>query len=144
MSETKYTIKEVDGTDPKMRALLEYLHRDCLPVDDVYDTARGWWWVGYHGSEPVAFAGLVPTIQDETMGYLCRAGVIYAHRGRGLQRRLIQVRERKAKKLGMRALVSDTRQNPSSSNNLYACGFKMYEPYSPWAHEDSLYWIKKL
>ncbi len=124
--------------------LLLDLQRACFPVDQPYDTARGWWWVAETLDDvPVAFAGLSETYADPRMGYLCRAGVIPVARGAGLQKRMIRVRMRYARALGMREVVTDTAQgNHASANSLIACGFKMYEPATRWALPGSLYWRK--
>jgi GNAT superfamily N-acetyltransferase len=77
-------------------------------------------------------------------GYLCRAGVLESHRGRGLQKRLIRVRERKARKLGWTHVVTDTYENPASANSLIKCGFRSYLPRNPWGAKGVAYWIKRL
>jgi GNAT superfamily N-acetyltransferase len=65
-------------------------------------------------------------------------------RGQGLQRRLIGARERHARALGMAWLVTDTYQNPASSNSLIAAGYRLYEPAQPWGARGTLYWRKRL
>jgi GNAT superfamily N-acetyltransferase len=76
---------------------------------------------------------------------MCRAGVVRSHRGKGLQKRLIRVRERKAREHGWKWLITDTASyNVASSNNLAACGFKLFRPSRPWGHDDGLYWRKAL
>jgi GNAT superfamily N-acetyltransferase len=76
--------------------------------------------------------------------YLCRAGVLPAHRGQGLQKRLIRARIQVAKEKGMNWLVTDTNDNPASGNSLIACGFKLFEPTVPWAANGAIYWRMKL
>lgn len=121
--------------------LLE-LQRACLPADEPYDTTRGWWWLAYTPDEvPVGFAGLTETWADRRMGYLCRAGVIPAARGAGLQKRMIRARLRCARALGMTSLVTDTAAgNHASANSLIGCGFKIYEPATRWAAAGAIYW----
>lgn len=137
-------LREVDGKAEDKAALLRYLQLTALPGDIPMETDEGWWWVAYDNGVPVAFAGLTESKQFPNAGYLCRAGVLPTHRGRGLQRRLIAARERKARKLGMVALVSDTYDNPASSNNLIACGFRMHEPLVRYGAEGTNYWRKPL
>ena len=67
-----------------------------------------------------------------------------AYRGLGVQKKLIRVRERMARSLGWKWLISDTYNNPASTNNLTACGFKMYVPTTPYAGEGTLYWRKRI
>ena len=78
------------------------------------------------------------------MGYLKRAGVRLPHRGQGLQRRFVRVREAQARREGFSALVTDTSDNPSSANNLIACGYRIYRPDEPWGFPHTIYWFKDL
>lgn len=125
-------------------ALLKRLHLDTLPGDVFPNFAAGWWWVASSGDEAVAFAGLTPSARWTDTCYLVRSGVMSRARGNGLQKRMIQVRERFARGRGMRWLITDTFQNPASSNSLIACGFKLFEPRDPWGLNGALYWRKPL
>lgn len=135
-------IKRVDPL--KYSDVLKRLQQECLPVDELYDVRNGYWWIAYYKHIPVGFAGLSVVKSWPGAGYLCRSGVIHVFRGKGLQKRLIRVRARFAKELGLEYLISDTHLNPASANSLIACGFKTYNPESPWAFDDSIYWMRKL
>lgn len=135
-------IERVDGG--RKASVLRALQRQALPEDKPVATHAGWWWLAFDGKEPVAFAGLSPSSQWHATGYLCRAGVLESHRGKGLQKRLIQVRAAHARRLGWQWLVTDTRRNPASANSLIACGFRMYEPSNPWSFRDAVYWRLRL
>ena len=138
-------IKRIDVRCPEIQSKLDALQKKCLPGDAPSDTTTGWWWIVYDALNlPCAFAGLVPSIRWRDTGYLCRAGVISSHRGQGLQKRLIRARVRQAKALGWNWLITDTYENPASSNSLIACGFKLFEPTKPWGADKTLYWRKKL
>lgn len=119
------------------------LHRDIFngsaPVPDL---DVGDYWILYDSTTPVGFCGLVPGRTDGT-GYLIRVGILGSLRGRGLYRRLIQVRERKAKKYGWTKLVTDT-IHPSVVNKLTKAGYKLYVPEQPWAFKGSYYMYKAL
>jgi GNAT superfamily N-acetyltransferase len=104
----------------------------------------GDWWAVFFEDVPVGFASLRPSSQWQNTGYLSRAGILDGHRGHGLQRRFIKVRERWARRLGYDWLVTDTWQNHASANNLASCGFRMYTPSTPWAAKGTLYWRKKV
>jgi hypothetical protein len=41
-------------------------------------------------------------------------------------------------------LITDTIENPASSNHLIDCGFRLFDPITLWAKEASLYWRKEL
>lgn len=138
-----YRIRRIDNKRPEVQQLLKRLQKVCLPDDRVFNTDQGYWWVAYHDVETIAFAGMVPSSNWTDVGYLCRAGVVPDHRGRGLQKRLIRARMQSAKRIGWRWLITDTR-SPESANSLISCGFKMYQPSNPWAYRDSCYWRKEL
>jgi GNAT superfamily N-acetyltransferase len=138
-------VKQIDVHHPQIADTLALLQKECLPVDTPYDTTTGYWWIVYDSSNtPCAFAGLVPSARWLRVGYLCRAGVLPGHRGRGTQKRLIRARVRQARKLGWEWLISDTYNNPASANSLISCGFKMFEPSQPWGAKGTLYWRLKL
>lgn len=125
--------------------IINRLQRQILPLDTLAATSLGWWWVARDSAGlPVGFAGLHPSKRWGDAAYLCRAGVLVRARGHGLQKRLIAVREQKARRLGMRWLITDTNGNPASANNLIACGFRMYLPAHPWADIGACYWRKAL
>lgn len=102
------------------------------------------WWIAFYGDEPAAYAGLSPSSKWANTGFLVRCGVMPDHRGNGLQRRLVHVRERRAHVHGWPWIVSYTRTNPESANNLARCGYKMFNPNKKWAPKDATYWRKCL
>jgi GNAT superfamily N-acetyltransferase len=117
------------------------MDRLCLPGCGFYE--GDFWWIVYDEKRPVGYAGMAYSHQWTDVMYLCRAGIIPEYRGRGLQKRLIRVRVNLARKMGMVAVVTETRRNPASANNLISCGFKMYEPRNPWSFSDACYWMMK-
>lgn len=134
-------IQRVAHTDERLRAL----HKRTLPSDRPPTWSDGWWWIAFDDAgEPVGFCGLQPSVRWLDCIYLCRAGVVPSARGKGLQRRLISVRLRFARAMGMRWAVTDTFENPASSNNLIRCGFMLYEPSRPWGYKGALYWRRKV
>jgi GNAT superfamily N-acetyltransferase len=135
------TIRKVDGTAHADE--LNALQKECLPGDKMADVTHGGWWIAYDGNKPVAFAGTQGCTLPLT-AYLVRSGVLRSHRGMGLQKRLIRARCAHAKRLGYRRVVSDTSNNPASSNALIACGFRLFEPAKPWGLKSSIYFRKAL
>lgn len=75
---------------------------------------------------------------------MVRAGVAPAYQGQGLQKRLIRIRERFARKQGMNWLITSTYANMRSANNLISCGFRIFEPTLEWGAEGTIYWSKQL
>ena len=123
---------------------IQELQRACLPHDIPSDTSLGHWWVAYEEATPIAFSGMYESRQWFKTSYLCRAGVLPAYRGRGIQKRLIRVRCNYARRIGHEWVITDTTDNPASGNSLIACGFKLYQPANPWAFHRSCYWRKYL
>lgn len=140
----KIRIKNVNGSNKAIAALLKYLQLTCLPLDEPLETNKGFWWIAYEGDLPIGFAAMSSSHRWGDTGYLSRSGVLPSHRGKGLQKRLLMVRERKARALGWRWLITDTRCNPASSNSLIARGYRLFIPTRPWGHSDALYWRKEL
>ncbi len=139
-----YRIRQIDVED--FADELEQMHRVCFadgtPMADFDD---GIWWVAFDEvSLPAAFLGLRQSILAPHIGYFARVGVLPEHRGAGLQRRLMRAMEQKARKLGWYQIVTDTRDNPHSANNIIAAGYRMFSPAKPWSFSDASYWTKEL
>ena len=142
MTKAAFRIREVDG--PNAAEAIEQMHNVCMPEVEL-PPMDGYWWLAYRGREPVAYASLHPSLRYRNVGYLSIVGVLPSARGNALQRRLIKVREAKAKKLGWDILITDTiPENPASSNNLIKCGYVTYVPERPWKVDGALYWRKYL
>lgn len=119
----------------------------CFPADDRINPADSLWWIAWHDKQPVAYAGLRLCRLEQNLGaaFLCRAGVIPGHRGRGLQKRLIRVREQAARKLAITELVTYCVScNCSSINSLIACGYRTYWPATKWGAASAVYLRKAL
>ena len=142
-----YTIRPVQPKDnPIARTAIQQMHFDAFPGYPMIETNVGYWWIAYDAkSKPAAFSSLWPSVRSPVTGYLARAAVDEKHRGRGLQRRLIRVREAKARSLGWLVTVSDTnRENIHSANNMIRCGYLLHDPPVAWGHKESLYWRRIL
>lgn len=123
----------------RWRDTLVDLHRQCFPSDCEPDWARNDWWIAFSDSGAVGFAGGYVTAQDTY--YLSRAGVLPKARGKGLQRRMIRIRQKRARALGLAQAITYTiLGNPESSNNLIRTGFRLYTPRWCWGGKQSLYW----
>jgi GNAT superfamily N-acetyltransferase len=138
-----YRIREVDGHDDEIAEMLSDLHRltffdgASIPAFDC-----GHWWLVYREADPVAFAGLVPSTRATNAGYFSRVGVLKRHCGRGLQLRLMRALELRARHNGWSSVVSDTTENIASANNFIRAGYRLYQPHTPWAWPNTLYWRK--
>jgi GNAT superfamily N-acetyltransferase len=122
--------------------LVDKLDRVCFPADAPYPCKEGHWWVVKQAGEPIAYAGL--KVLPEGAGFFCRAGVLKAHSGKGIHRRLIKARLRQARLLGLPCVVTYTvATNPKSMNNLIKAGFTLYNPANRYAG-NALYWRRDL
>jgi GNAT superfamily N-acetyltransferase len=141
-----FVLRKVDARNKLLAEAISAMDEECFGPEEgrFIPKADYHWWIAFQGKEEAGYAGLAPSSQWLNCGYLCRAGVLEKFRGQGLQKRLIKVRVNYAKKLGWEAVMTDTRCNPPSSNNLIDCGFRMYTPASPWGWHDAVYWRKKL
>lgn len=144
MQASPYKIVRVNLDDADTCAKIKALHKRCFPSDEVLEPDSGYWWVVKNKTDIVGFCAMRRSTRWADTGYLWRAAVHPAHRGRGLQRRMILVRERMARRLGWNYLISDTNQNPQSANNLIKAGYRMYDPSWPYAFETTCYWKKAL
>jgi GNAT superfamily N-acetyltransferase len=147
MTKALYSIKEVDAfADDENADILKQLHElTFLGTAPKIDPAEGGhWWLVHHEKEPVAFCGLTPSTYGEGVGYLKRVGVLEGHRGHGLQRRMIRVREARARRNGWHMTLTDTTDNVPSANSLIRAGYTMFDPPVPWGMASTLYWRKML
>ena len=140
-----YRIREVDGFGEEVAEILTELHRltffDGAPIPP-FD--RGHWWLAFHETMPVGFAGMVSSTHASNAGYFCRVGVLGKHRGSGLQLRLMRAMELRARSNGWSTVISDTTDNLASANNFIRAGYRLFEPRCPWAFPKTLYWRKQV
>ncbi len=99
-----------------------------------------WWMATNDAGRNVAYA------QDSFRTvYLAWASVLPAARGKGLQKKLINVRCAYGRKQGAKvALTYTAHSNVPSMRSLIACGFKPYEPARKYAGPEWVYWWKDL
>ena len=132
-----YRIREVDPFDDKdayeeLRSLHSLTFFASAPQPDLY---VGHWWLvrDEDTKQHVAFAGLVPASYDPRMGYFTRVGVLHVARGHKLQKRLLSVAARRARRNGWVSIISDTTDNPPSANAMISAGYKIFEPAFRWS-----------
>lgn len=126
---------------------LSRLQKECLPEDEPLDPhGGGWWWIiTARFGLPVAFASMhLKFDRKGPNAYLTRSGVLEAHRGHGLQKRLIRARITAAARYNLKTLVTTTFENGPSGNSLIACGFRLFEPDATWMSPGTNYWRKTL
>ena len=142
MKSSRISVRRVDPWLPENRKLIMHLQKKILPNDEPRELLGDHWWIAYIGTRPAGFASV--RFMDGGFAYLSRSGVLPFARGKGLQKRMIRARVRYARRCGMKMAITDTTDNPPSSNSLISCGFKLYNPQVRWALPRALYWYKKL
>lgn len=144
----KYQIKQAK-TELDLDAIA-ILHIDSFMggAKEVPDLEQGFWWIMWNQGSPIAFAGISRSVNYRKTAYLCRAAIRSHHRGQGLQKRLIHVRERWVRAQGdIEWIVTDTwPDNHPSNNSLINCGYKLWQPNYGWRTSvdgmKPLYWRK--
>lgn len=102
------------------------------------------WWLVKVDGELAGFCGLKVLKEGGTpYGYLCRSGLRKKYRGKGIQKALIKIRDREAKRLGLAMNLTYTaRSNYASANNLIKCGYTLYPPDWAYGLKNALYFWK--
>lgn len=118
------------------------LEESLFPEDEYYDIGNAIWWLLWDGKDAVGYCG-VRMYADSA--YLARAALLPEFRGRGLQRRMVQAREKYAVDKGIKLMLTDTvATNPASMNTLIRCGYKTFVPEEQWKYAGAIYWRKHL
>jgi GNAT superfamily N-acetyltransferase len=138
-----YRVARVSPCNARAVQWLAYLHAKTFPGTD-FPLLEGQWWIAFKGREPVGFAGMWKSSTQENTGYMCRSGVLRAHRGNGLQAKMIRARERAARRKGWKWMICDTTDSAASAVNLKRCGYEPFDPPAPWFRKDTVYWRRSL
>jgi len=141
LAHSTYRIRAVDPIEyADVLAKFDRHFKDRLfPVKSDYPSEC---WIAFYVDTPIGYAALEPSQNYPLTGYLSRCGVLKDHRGHGLQRRFIRVRESGARRRGWQWTITDTIQNQHSANNLIAAGYEIFEPRKPWSVKNATYWRK--
>ena len=109
---------------------VERMDRLCFPLDTPPTFAGASWHIGWEGEEPACYCAWKPVDQDGTpVGFLYRGGVLPAHRGHGLQREMIRLRE--TEMLQQRIAVSVTYTDADGAASMRSLIAEGYRPYAP-------------
>lgn len=131
---------------PAEERLVRELDEACLP-DTYFEgvTEGNHHWLVESWGIPVAFASLRETTTDPKCIFLSRSGVLPAARGYGIQKRLIEIRLRWAKRSGYHEAVTYAGHgNSASIISLLKSGMVMYDPDYRWAGDEFVYFHKPL
>ena len=102
---------------------------------------REWWVLLNDIGNIIAYCG---SIYTEGICIYIRAWVRKDHRGKGLQKKLINIRYKAALKRSNTVITYTTSDNYPSANNLISQGFKLYFPEYAYGGKEMLYWIKQI
>lgn len=102
---------------------------------------REWWVILNDSNKVIAYCG---SIYSEGICIYIRAWVRKDNRGKGLQKKLINIRYKAALKNSHTVITYTTKDNYPSANNLISQGFKLYFPEYAYGGKEMLYWIKQI
>jgi hypothetical protein len=102
---------------------------------------REWWVILNDSNKVIAYCG---SIYSEGICIYIRAWVRKDNRGKGLQKKLINIRYKAALKNSHTVITYTTKDNYPSANNLISQGFKLYFPEYAYGGKEMLYWIKNI
>lgn len=122
--------------------VLEELHKDAFPGEDVRDFSKDTAWIVLDGNKNiVGFCSVAPLIAGEA--FLSRSASFQS--GAGIHRASIRYRLRWLKRNGFKVAVTYTSvDNFKSISGLIRCGFLLYQPEWDYAGKGFLYFKKKL
>jgi len=109
------------------------LHDKIFKADGFEAHEIEFYWIAYVDNEPAGFCSMALFKENEGWGYFTRAGVLPKYRGLNIHNKMITVRKRCAKKIGLEGVVTYAHaKNMASIRHLIKGSFKPYVPANPW------------
>ena len=106
------------------------MDRLCFPLDTPPTFTGASWHIGWAGEGAACYCAWKPVDHDGVeVGFLYRGGVLPAHRGHGLQREMIRLRE--AEMLQQRIAASVTYTDADGAASMRSLIAEGYRPYAP-------------
>jgi RimJ/RimL family protein N-acetyltransferase len=102
---------------------------------------REWWVAVNNKNEIIAYCG---SVYAKGICIFIRAWVEPKLRGKGMQKRMIRLRLKRAREVSRIAITYTTPDNYNSANNLISCGFKLYGPEYAYGGRQMLYFMHNL
>ena len=111
-------------------ALIAGMDRICFPLDTPAVFAGAQWLIGWDGDKPAAYCAWKSVEHDGIpVGFHYRGGVLPDHRGQGLQRQMLRLREDEMRRQSLSKAVTYTDADGAASmRNLIAEGYRPYAP----------------
>jgi GNAT superfamily N-acetyltransferase len=123
--------------------LIVKLNDKIFPNDSLKICSKTVCWFVYFDGEIGGFC-TGKLISKDTF-YMTRAGILDKFRGKGVQKKMINVRVRYAKKIGCKNIITYVKMwNIRSFVNLIRCKFIPYIPEYKYADDESVYLIRTL
>lgn len=117
------------------------LDRQCFPTDVTIEPEKGHYWILWADGAPIGYTGIVMAKRDPGTAVRTRSCVLRGYRGKGLQRRLIRVTQRWARRERLECVLATTASwNSSSANNFIRTGWRVYNPKNHWMEAGTIYW----
>lgn len=111
-----------------------YLHEKLFPEDELPRMETLVYWIALDDGEPVAFCSINTLPEEPNVLFFSRAGVLKSHRGLGIHKRMISIRQSYAKRnLYKKIITYTTMENHSSFAHLIKKGFQLYTPENKYA-----------
>lgn len=126
----------------KNMTLIKKINHDIMPEDVLETDEKTTAWICYVDGQVAGFCTM--RTLDNGIAYLDRGGVYSRFQGLGIHRKLISVRERHARHLGLtRVITYVLTTNYQSMFTLVRCDYKRYQPSYAWVGRDVMYFIKE-
>ena len=123
--------------------LILLLNKEIFPCDDLEIDKYTTGWVIWKDKKPVGFCTM--RLLDHKIAYMDRAGILKEHRGKGLHKKLLRVRESYARRQGYKQMITYTvSDNFDSLFTLVRHGYHKYDPEYAYAGKSCHYVIKDL
>ncbi|MDD3412558.1 MAG: GNAT family N-acetyltransferase [Lachnospiraceae bacterium] len=126
-------------------SMIVTLNTIIFPEDALHLDEQTVAWVAYDkNNQPAAFC-TARKLEDRVL-YFDRGGVLKEHQGKGLHRKLIEIRERYARKNKYKTAITYVmKDNIKSLCTLVRCDYLIYTPVYQWAGKagDMIYYLIK-
>ena len=118
------------------------LNTEIFPCDPLEIDQKSRGWLVYHQNNPIGFCTM--RMLEDKIAFMDRGGILDEHRGKGIHKRLIKVRERYARAHGSEVIITYVMEdNYASLFTLVRHGYKMYEPDYAYAGVKGVIYLQK-
>jgi len=126
---TNIVFKFIAKSDMESIRWLRWLDAEIFPNDTPAVIGTANWFLAWNNDQAVAFCGWKPYLLDlDIVGFHYRAGVLSSHRGQGLQRKMIELRESEMIRSNIKVAVTYTEvYSAASMTSFINMGYRPYE-----------------